>query len=175
MKKKTKKYQTPDHSRTARFYVLPKIHKPGNPGRPIVSLKGAPTENILCSVDCSLQPPATSLPSYIRDTSDFINRLRRLPQPPPESLMVTLDVSSLYTDIPHEEGIKTCEEFLNQQELLVPSIADLCHPVRLILTMNCFLFNENHYLQVHGTAMGTPVWHHHTPTYLWESWNASSC
>ena len=69
--------------------------------------------------------------------------------------MVTLDVSSLYTNIPHKEGIKTCEEFLNTRELLVTSTADLCHLVRLILTMNCFLFNENHYLQVHGTAMGT--------------------
>ena len=69
--------------------------------------------------------------------------------------MVTLDVSSLYTNILNEERIKTCQEFLNQRELLVPSTADLCHLVRFILTMNCFLFNENHYLQVHGTAMGT--------------------
>ena len=155
--KQTKKYLTPDHSRTARFYLLPKIHKPGNPGRPIVCSNGAPTESISRFVDCFLQPLATSLPSYIRDTTDFINRLRRLPPLPPGTLMVTLDVSSLYTNIPHEEGIKTCEEFLNQRELLVPSTADLCHLVRLLLTMNCFLFNKNHYLQVHGTAMGTPM------------------
>ena len=25
-----------DHPRTSKFYLLPKIHKPGNPGRPIV-------------------------------------------------------------------------------------------------------------------------------------------
>lgn len=42
----TKDYLTPLHVRTARFYLLPKIHKPGNPGRPIVSSCGAPTEKI---------------------------------------------------------------------------------------------------------------------------------
>ena len=38
---------------------------------------------------------------------------------------------------------------------MVPSTADLCHLVQLILTMNCFLFNENHYLEVHRTAIST--------------------
>jgi len=33
----TQKFLTPLHVTTAVFYLLPKIHKPGNPGRPIVS------------------------------------------------------------------------------------------------------------------------------------------
>ena len=32
--------------KTSRFYLLPKIHKTGNPGRPIVSACNCPTENI---------------------------------------------------------------------------------------------------------------------------------
>jgi len=35
--KETGNYLTPTDPRTVRFYHLPKIHKPGNPGRPIVS------------------------------------------------------------------------------------------------------------------------------------------
>ena len=146
-----KNYLIPRHRRTVRFYLLPKIHTPGNPGRPIVSLNGAPTENTSRFVDCFLQP----LTTYIRDTTDFLNTLRKLPALPPGTLMVTLNISNLYTNIPHEEGIKPCEEFLNSRELLIPSRADLFHLVRLILTINFFLFNENHYLQVHGTAMDT--------------------
>ena len=69
--------------------------------------------------------------------------------------MVMLDISSLYTNIPHEEEVKTCKEFLSSRELLVPSTADLFHLIPLISTMNCFLFNKNHYSQVHGTAMDT--------------------
>ncbi len=44
--KDTYKYLTPSNPRTARFYHLPKIHKAGNPGRPIVSSCGAPMERI---------------------------------------------------------------------------------------------------------------------------------
>ena len=31
----------------------------------------------------------------------------------------------------------------------------LCDLLRMILTMNNFTFNHQHYLQIHGTAMGT--------------------
>ena len=33
----------------------------------------------------------------------------------------------------------------------------LCDLIRMILTMNNFSFNDNHYLQIHGTAMGTKM------------------
>ena len=69
--------------------------------------------------------------------------------------MVTLDDASLYTNIPHNEGIQTWEELLNLREYQVPSTVDLCHLIRLILTMNSFLFNKKHCLQIHRTAMGT--------------------
>ena len=145
----------PINPRVARFYLLPKIHKPGNPGRPIVSSNSAPTKNISRFVDFFLQPCVTRLPSYIRDTTDFINKLRKLPPLPPNSLLVTLDVSSLYTNIPHEEGIIACEEALNQRESLIPPTADVCQLVRFILTINSFHFNNEYYIQKHGNAMGT--------------------
>ena len=93
--------------------------------------------------------------SYIRDTTDFLNKLHNLPHLPPGSLLVTLDVSSLYTNIPHDEGVAACEEALNSRELLIPRTADLCRLIKLILSTNSFTFNEEYYLQVHGTAMGT--------------------
>ena len=74
--KKIRDFLVPHQPRTARFYLLPKIHKPGNPGRPIVASNGAPTENISRFVDSFLQPSVVHLPSYIRDTTDFINKLR---------------------------------------------------------------------------------------------------
>ena len=64
-------------------------------------------------------------------------------------------VSSLYTNIPHEEGITACEEYLNRRELQEPPTADLCELIRLVLTKNSFVFNKTNYLQIHGTAMGT--------------------
>ena len=44
---KTYKYLTSNpNPRAGRFYILPKIHKQGNPGRPIISSNGHPTERI---------------------------------------------------------------------------------------------------------------------------------
>ena len=48
---KTRKFLAPQYPRAARFYLLPKIHKPGNPGRPIVASNGALAENISRFVD----------------------------------------------------------------------------------------------------------------------------
>ena len=137
-----------------RFYLLPIVHKPGNPGRLLVSSNSAPTENILRFVDWFLQLFTTSLPLYIRDTTDFINTLRRIPSLPPGTLLLTLDVSSLYINIPHEEDITAREEFRNMRDYLVPSTANLYHLIRFI-TINSFSMNCDHYLQIHRTSMGT--------------------
>ena len=153
--KKVKNFLVPHHPREARFYLVPKTQNPGNPGRPIVASNGALTENISRFSDFFLQPSVTQIPSHIRDTTDFINKLRRLPPLPPGCLLVTLDISALYTNIPHEEGIAACEEFLNCQEKQEPPTTDVCQPIQLVLTKNSFIFNETNYLQVHGTAMGT--------------------
>jgi len=43
-----------------------------NPGRPIVSSCGAPTECISEFVDYHLQPLVMQIPSYLKDTKDFL-------------------------------------------------------------------------------------------------------
>ena len=45
-----------DKPKTPRFYLLPKIHKPNNPGRPVVSSINCHTEKISKYVDYHLQP-----------------------------------------------------------------------------------------------------------------------
>ena len=71
--------------------------------------------------------------------------------------MCTLDVSSLYTNIPHNEGINACDNFLRTRPHNNIPTGTLCDLIRMILTMNNFSFNDNHYLQIHGTAMGTKM------------------
>ena len=56
-----------------RFYTIPKIHKQGYPGRPIVSSNGHPTKRISQFVDHHLQPLVTKLPSYLKYTTHFLN------------------------------------------------------------------------------------------------------
>ena len=153
--KDTLKYLTPTEPRTARFYHLPKIHKAGNPGRPIVSSCGAPTERISEYVDHHLCALVVQIPSYLRDTTDFLRKLSTLETLPPGSILVTLDVSSLYTNIPHNEGVAACREALETRPSLAPPTNYLVDLIQQILTLNNFTFNGEHYLQTQGTAMGT--------------------
>ena len=154
---KTNQYLIESDVKPGRFYILPKVHKPGNPGRPIVSSNSHPTERLSHFVDYHLQPLVHKLPSFVEDTNDFLNKLLTIGNLPANSLLVTLDVSSLYTNIPHNEGINACERFLRTSSHKTILTSTLCDLIRRILIMNNFSFNDNHYLQIHGTSMGTKM------------------
>ena len=115
--KDTYSYLLPKDPRCSRFYILPKIHKNRQtpPGRPIVSANGHPTKRISEYVTNILNPLVFKLPSFIKDTTHFLNKLSSLDNLPNNSLLVSLDVSSLYTNIPHSEGIQAAREHLNKR------------------------------------------------------------
>lgn len=153
---------------TPAFYHNPKIHKPNTalgfpPGRPNISGNGCITEKISALVDLVLNPLVPLIPSYVRDNMHFLHRLAQFSQPgscPDDLFLVTLDVSALYTNIPKEEGIKAVREMMKQHR---ESLMGDLHPLtivtllRMVLEMNNFQFNGQHYLQIGGTAMGTRV------------------
>ena len=93
---------TPNPPRIPVFYTLTKIHKPTPVGRPIISGCDGPTERISAFVDHLLQPIAQIQPSYLKDTTDFINFIEKT-RLPPNTTLVSMDVTSLY--IPQEEGM----------------------------------------------------------------------
>ena len=147
-----------DNPKTPRFYLLPKIHKPDNPGRPVVSSIDCHTEKISHFVDHHLQPLNKALPSYVQDTTDFLQKLRALPEELPEdALLVTMDVRSLYTNVPNQEGIEAVKSYLRARA--EPSDRNLSQVIAtflsLILTLNNFVFNDENYVQVNGASMGT--------------------
>ena len=121
--------------------ALPKIHKAGNLRR------------ITEFVDSYLNPLVSHIPSYIQDTTDFLRKLEGIKHKIPNSaFLVTLDVSSLSTNIAHGEGIRACVIALRSNNQTKPSVR---HLTDLILTKNNFTFLD--FLQVQGTAMGTKM------------------
>ena len=78
---------------------------------------------------------------------------------PEQCTLVTLDVTSLYTNIPNQEGCNAVLQCLNQErgDVQNPSNTYLVELLEKVLTRNNFDFNGKHYLQVGGTAMGTKV------------------
>ncbi|XP_033099381.1 uncharacterized protein LOC117103028 [Anneissia japonica] len=67
-----------------------------------------------------------------------------------------MDVCSLYTNIPHNEGVTACERFLTDYHSELPA-KDICKIIDFILKHNYFSFNGSYYLQTTGTAMGTKM------------------
>ena len=98
----------------------------------------------------------TTLPSFVRDTADFLSHIKDVTLQDDHTLL-TIDVSSLYTNIPHNEGIKSCEEKLHTRTVEDPPTWLITRLLRFILTLNFFEFNGKVYHQVSGTAMGTKM------------------
>ena len=93
-----------------------------------------------------------------KDTTDFINFVEEtiIPQ---DTILVSMDVTSLYTNIPQDDRIQTvCNAYENfhNNNPPIPSYY-LKQMLGLILKENSFEFKGENYLQTHGTAMGTKM------------------
>ena len=133
------------------FYLLPKIHKQLHdiPGRPVISNCGYYTENISSFLDFHLQPLAREVKSYIKDTNDFLKKLRSLPNLPDDIILCTVDVVGLYPNIPHEEGLSALRKRLDlrqEKDVTTSTLAELAEVVT---------FKEKTLKQKRGTAIGT--------------------
>ena len=70
-----------------------------------------------------------------------------------------MDVASLYTNIPQEQGITTvCNayETFHKNSPPIPT-RFIREMLQLILKKTSFQFNGKHYLQTHGTATGRNI------------------
>lgn len=147
-----------------KFYTLPKIHKTLNnpPGRPIVSGINGPTENLSKIVDSWLQPYVTSLQSHIKDSTHMLMILEKWNQDygpfPDNTRLVTIDVTALYTSIPHDDMKEAVRYFLSKQtEPDTPPSEVVVGVADHVLQNNVFSFEGKTFKQVLGTAMGTPM------------------
>ena len=105
-----------------------------------------------------LQPQVQELGSYVKGSTDFIKKVSTIDKLPQESFLATMDVGSLYTNIPYNEGIKAAETTLKRKNLQTKVIISF---LKLILTFSNFIFNCSKFLQIKGCAMGTKC----APTY----------
>ncbi len=101
--------------RTPVMYFLPKIHNPDNPGRPIVSACGCPTELICSYLDNVMAPLVRNLPSYIRDTKHVLQIFQNIHFSGTHKFIFTMGVKSLYTVIPHHDGLRALKFFLDKR------------------------------------------------------------
>ena len=94
---------------TSRFYLLPKIHKAGNPGRPIVAACRCPTENIASSLNQIMCPLVRNLETYVKDTNhalQIFNDFYFDNTTTGEHFLYTMNIKSLYNVIPNNSGLE---------------------------------------------------------------------
>ena len=140
--------------KTPMLKLPPKVHKEGHPGRPLVASIDSPTSKISEYVDFHLQPYTDTIKSHIKDTNHFLTELNTVPAAESKgSYLVTLDVRSLYTNIPNEEGVNVIKNLLQRKQSNLTTVITAF--LWLILTLNNFIFNGSNFLQTSGVAMGT--------------------
>ena len=177
--KKEQDYLIDFNSKTSNFYGLPKVHKSEeikkaieiqkaeyielhNPEdlkfRPIIAGPACPTHRISNLTDILLQPFLQKIKSHVRDDIHFLNQIPN--QTEPDTILTTFDVTSLYSNIPHELGKEAIRYWVEKHpEMLHPRFKGdfIIESLDLILNNNSFQFDDNNYIQILGTAMGTKV------------------
>lgn len=169
--------------KTSQFYGLPKVHKSQTISikcnettssvidipnvndlklRPIIAGPACQTHRLSNLMDILLKPYIKHVPSFLRDTNDFLSQLPE--EIGSETTFATFDVESLYSNIPNELGVEAITYWLEKfpEELPDRFTKDfVLDSLSFILENNTFQFNDDFYRQKKGTAMRTKV----APTY----------
>ena len=155
----TLNYFLVNNPKLGRFYLLPKIHKRLHdvPGRPVISNCGYFTENTSAFLDHHLQSIARQVKSFVKDTNDFLKKLRDFPPLSYDSILCTIDVVGLYPNIRHEEGLAALRKALETREDKNISTDRLVDLAECVLKNNIFQHNERQFRQKQGTAIGTKM------------------
>ena len=157
----------PPDPQLGKFYLLPKIHKPNNPGQPIISNNNTLTEHLSHFIETLLKPYTQAANSFIKGTIDFLNKLTKIKTVPQNIILAILDVSSLYSNIIHKSGLKALKSRLPDNQLTDV----IMQSTEFTLKHNYFNFGNQQFLQLKGTAMGTKMAPQYAmPISSWLTW-----
>ena len=155
-----------NNSQFARFYGLPKIHKPDVHLRPIISVCGTSTYKLSKFLTKSLWWYTGKNFSFVKDSKGLAESLKGKSINTDETL-VSFDVSTLFTSIPVPLALEVINRKLTdhisqdgiQDVLEHPTISPktLITLLELVLSKCMFSFQQKFYKQLQGADMGSPV------------------
>ena len=154
---------TPNESRTAELYGLPKTHKPKIPMRPIVSACGDPIDKLSWLLEKIIIQLLAFVPAHLTNTYDYLTRLKtQFPAGfPAGAIAFTVDVNNLYGNIPTSEAIESTIKMLkthsSKVDLFGLTIPDVKKLLEHCLGNNYLRFGKNFYKQTTGIAMGSRI------------------
>ena len=157
----TYKVVRPTGSQRPRLYGLPKIHKAGTPLRPILSMIGSAQHELAKWLTTILKPVLEHYSTYcIRDSFTFATYVQTLSDIDHANCFLgSFDISSLFTNVPLEETINICADFLYSEQRTNPPFSRIqfVELMNLVTSSVEFSFNNHMYRQINGVAMGSPL------------------
>ena len=112
-------------------------------------------------LDHHLQPLGQAVKSYIKDTKEFLKKLRSLPKLPDGIILCTMDVVGLYPNIPHDVGPSALRKRLESRKEKYVSTDTIIDLAEVVLKNNIFTFGKKTLKQKRGTTISAKF----TPPY----------
>ena len=142
------------------MYGLPKILKNVSdpPLRPIISMVGTVTHSLAQHLNAVIRPFIDDK-FIVKSTDEFLAILQGITLSPGQEV-VSLDVASLFSNVPVEATIELIAERAYNHPTLPPPILnrdDLCYLLKICTKETPFLFKGQNYLQRDGVSMGSPL------------------
>lgn len=141
-----------------RWYVMPKVHKlPKQDFRPICPSYPYIVHETSQWVSEKLAEIAVNRET-ICSSSDELVRLLDRKQFPTDCTLRSADVVALYPSIPTSRGLEAMRKLIFEHEAWSTKEKQTTLALlRIVLTLNVFIYSKSHFLQINGTAMGTPA------------------
>lgn len=140
-----------------RIYGLPKLHKNGVPMRPIVSCVQSPLSKLAKFLKNILNNIVNKSNSYIKDSWHFKEKIKNV-EIPENYKIISLDVVSLYTNIPIELALKLIEGKWGEIKKFTDiPLDEFQKAISLTLNSTYFSFKNTFYKQIDGCAMGSSI------------------
>ena len=77
---------------------------------------GTPTEKVSEFLDHHLKPVMQEGRSCIKDTGNFLNKIKSINPLPENVILVTADVVGLYPSVPHQVSLEALREALDKRK-----------------------------------------------------------
>ncbi|XP_062700032.1 uncharacterized protein LOC134284782, partial [Aedes albopictus] len=140
-----------------RIYGLPKIHKENRPLRPVVSTIGSATYNIAKFLANIIENIVGKEVSHVRNSFEFANEVTGF-HTDEDEVLFSLDVVSLYTNIPVDYALRCLEERWEEIERHTNiDRSNFIETVKLVLESTFFVYQGEVYGQTFGVPMGSPL------------------
>jgi hypothetical protein len=140
-----------------RLYGLIKIHKPGNPIRPVVSGIGSPSHKLAHHLNKLVTQYSSFKPKYgIKNSLDLISKIKDV-KVPLKARLISVDIVNLFTNVPPVEAVQITIDLLNTAGAPKNVVKELSLLLNITINQNYFLFNNRFYQQTEGLAMGSPL------------------